>query len=113
MSATSTVVNSTSQNGVAVLPGGYAYASAWFLTAVSARTVSVGIAWYTSAGAQVGSTVFGPTATDGTVTWVQCAVSAIAPATAAFAVPVVQVASTGGASEVHYVDDVVIVGDWW
>lgn len=90
---------------MAVVPGNQVYAQAWFRSAVSARTCLVLINWYTSGGTYITSSNSG-NVTDSTSAWTMNNLTATAPATAAFALVVVQVNGTGGASEVHYVDDV-------
>jgi hypothetical protein len=80
-------------------------ASAWFLAAVSARSCAAQISWYDSGGTFI-STSTGATVTDGTAAWVQATVTATAPPAAAYCRAAVQVQATGGASEVHYADDV-------
>ena len=76
-----------------------------FRAAAWARSCSMAVVWYTSGGAYV-STSTGPTVTDTTSGWTPAAYTVTAPATAAFALPAVVVASTGAASEVHYAADV-------
>lgn len=90
-------------NAVPVFPGTMYTCSAWLRAATQSRGVQAGINWYTSGGAYISSSFPGPV-NDTTSGWVQSAVSAAAPATAAFANPVVQIVSAA-AGEVHYVDD--------
>ena len=94
-------------NGMTCSPGDVCMASVWILTAVSARTTGVGISWYDSGGAFL-STAYGTTAADGTSTWVKVQALLTAPASAAKCRLIIEVLSTGGASEVHYVDDVFL-----
>lgn len=107
MDASSATASSITTLGIPVTPGLTYYGSAWFLAAATPQTVKVGLEWYTSAGVQIGSVAYGGTATDSTTAWVNVSVLTAAPATAAFARVVTDVATTAGASEVHFVDDVV------
>ncbi len=56
-----------------------------------------------------GSDYVGEVITDSTSAWTQATSVHQAPAGAAFAVVLTQVQSTGGASEVHYADDILFV----
>lgn len=94
--------------GFAVAGGGSYVASGWFRSAVSARTCEMQVHWFDSAGSSV-STTTGSTITDSTSAWTQASSAHTAPATAAFAIVQATVVSTGGASEVHYVDDVLFM----
>jgi len=106
MTSASCVAGSIATQGFAVVPGSQVSAQAWVRSAVSARTCSVGIDWYTSGGAFV-STSYGTGVADSAAAWTLISATVTAPATAAFARVNVKVAATGGAAEVHYVDDVV------
>lgn len=100
----------TGTSGAAVTAGATYSAGAVVKTAVSARTCSVAVEWYTAAGALISTTAFGTGVSDATATWTGAAVrSVVAPATAAFASVIVRVAATGGAAEVHYVDEAWLV----
>lgn len=92
--------------GFAVVAGQQVMVNAWVRTGVSVRTVSTGVAWYTSGGVLVGSIAYGTGVSDSAAAWTQVTSTLIAPATAAFGIAVVKVAATGGAAELHYVDDV-------
>jgi hypothetical protein len=92
--------------------GSQVYVSGWFLSAVSARSVAVGVHWYDAAGTTI-STVFGTTVADNTSTWKQAVASLTAPSNAAYALAVAEVVSTGAGSEVHYLDNVQLTGNWW
>lgn len=94
--------------GIPVVGGGSYAVSGWFRTAVSARTCNMLVSWYSSAGTFI-STSSGSTITDSAAAWTQASSAHTAPATAAFAIVLGQVASTGGAAEVHYLDDVLFV----
>jgi hypothetical protein len=92
-------------------------ASAYFRAAASGRTTAIYIRWYNSGGTTV-STSTGDTGTDVTTGFTRVSTVATAPATAAYAAVRVEVQSTGGASEVHYVDSVLlekspVVGDYF
>ena len=54
--------------GFAVVPGQSVSVQAWLRTAVSARTASVGVHWFTSGGASV-STTYGTGAADSSSAW--------------------------------------------
>lgn len=95
----------TGASGEAVTVGETYTASALFKSAVSARSARMEIGWYTSGGALI-STSTGSTITTSTSAWTRATLSAEAPATAAYAAVVLKVQSTGGASEVHYADDI-------
>lgn len=71
--------------------------------ATVARSCAVHIQWWTAAMVSLGTST-GLNASDNTTGWVQRTLTTTAPVTAAFADVIVQVLSTGGASEVHYVD---------
>lgn len=92
--------------GFAVVPGQQVMVNAWERAGASVRTVSTGVAWYTSGGVLVGSIAYGTGVSDSTSAWTQISSTLVAPATAAFGIAVVKVAATGGAAELHYVDDV-------
>lgn len=95
--------------GLPVVPGQQVFAQAWFRTAVSARTCQVAVGYYDANGGSLGPQL-GPTITDSTSAWTRATDGGtfIAPANAAFALVYVQINSTGGAAELHYVDDVAI-----
>ncbi len=105
MTAASCVAGSIAAQGFAVVPGNQVNVQAWVRSAVSARTCSVGVDWYTAGGAFV-STSYGSGVADTTSTWTLVTGTVTAPATSAFARVNVKVAATGAGSEVHYVDDV-------
>jgi len=96
------------KGGFAVNGGGSYVASGWFRSAVSARTCEMQVHWFDSAGSSV-STTTGSTITSSTSAWTQASSAHTAPATAAYAIVQATVVSTGGASEVHYVDDVLFI----
>ena len=87
----------------AVIAGQAYVAMAFFRAATAARTCAVYINWYTATGSFISNS--SGTVADTTSGWSQATVTATAPSTAAFASLSVQVAATGGASEVHYVDE--------
>jgi len=91
--------------GLACSPGDTIEAAAWFRSAVSARVCSVGVAFYTAAGTLVNVLYAANTITDSTSAYTLLIGNVAAPATAAFCRLQVRVAATGGASEVHYIDD--------
>lgn len=84
-------------------------AIAYVRSAVSARVVSIDILWFSALlGGFISTSTATITATDNTTGWVKIQNTATAPATAIYATVIVNVASTGGAAEVHYVDNVGI-----
>lgn len=87
-----------------VNPGAQYTARAEFRTAVTARTVNVGIEWYTGASGFI-STSLSANVTDSSAAWTSASVTATAPANAAYAVVIV-VAVAAVATEVHYVDKI-------
>ncbi len=105
MTSASCSAGTVTTNGFAVVPGNQVNVQAWVRSAVSVRTCSVGVDWYTSGGSFV-STSYGTGAADSTSAWTLIAGTVVAPATAAFGRVNVKVAATGAGSEVHYVDDV-------
>lgn len=94
----------TGTNGIPVTVGVEYTAFAWFEALTAGRACSVGIQWYTAAGASI-SSAFGSTVNDVTTGWVQPVYRAVAPATAAFAAVIVKVAAPGN-GEQHYVEAV-------
>ena len=79
---------------------------AWFRAATSTRTCQVNLLWYTSAGTYISATG-GTASSDTTSGWTQLTLAGVtAPATAAYALPEVQINGTGAAGEVDYVTDV-------
>ena len=96
----------TGVSGEPVTAGEKYTARAEFRADANARAVDVGIAWYTAAGALIGSIDYGASTSDTTSGWTERSVTAVAPDTAAFAAVVVRVVATGGAAELHYVDKI-------
>jgi hypothetical protein len=90
----------------AVTAGGTYTALASLRAATVARSCNVTVTWYTAAGASAGSASVSGVVADTTGGWTQLAVTAAAPVGAAFAAVAVNVLSTGGAGEVHYVDKI-------
>lgn len=105
MTSASCVAGSIATQGFAVVPGNQVQVQGWVRSAVSARTCSIGVDWYTAGGAFV-STSYGTGAADSTSAWTLLTATVGAPATAAFARVNAKVAATGAGAEVHYVDDV-------
>jgi len=99
MSATT----STGTSGVAVTPGALYSAYAYFRAATTVRNVQVGLSWYTSGGALIGSTSYGAQVADTSTGWTQVTVTGQAPATAAFVAVVAYVVAPAN-TEIHYVD---------
>ena len=92
--------------GFVAVPGQQVMVQSWVRSAVSVRTASAGVAWYTSGGALVGSVAYGSGVADTTSGWTLITATLVAPATAAFGICVTKFAATGAGAEVHYVDDV-------
>ncbi len=105
MTALSAAAGNYATQMFAVAPGNMVNVQAWVRSAVSARTCSVGLDYYTSGGSHV-STVYGTGVADTTSGWTLITATLVVPATSAWAAVNVKVASTGAGSEVHYVDDV-------
>jgi hypothetical protein len=100
----------------AVNPGDTWISGAFFKSAASARTVETAINWYTSGDAFIGA-VGGAGVVNTTTGWTEAFCVAVAPPTAAYARIQVTVVGTGGASEIHYVDEAYlrrnnINGNW-
>lgn len=108
MNAFSCTAGNIATQGFAVVPGQNVVVSGWVRTAVSARSVNTEVGWYTSGGALI-STTHGSNVTDSTSAWTFVSATLTAPATAAFGRAGVQVLSAGGASEVHYIDDIQVI----
>jgi hypothetical protein len=87
----------------AVIAGQTYSAHAKFLTAATAQSCRVILNFYNSGGTGIGTTN-ATLVTDATGAWVSSSCSAVAPAGAVKAGLVVQVQTTAGASEIHYVD---------
>ena len=75
-------------------------------SAVTARAVTLGLAWYNAAGTLI-STTTGPSTNDATGSWTTLSLIATAPTTAVYVVPIVTW-DTAAASEVHYVDELAL-----
>src|SRR5260370_24103900 len=91
-----------------VLAGEGVYIWGWARAAATARSFQFGAFFYDVNGNFV-SSVFGPSNGDATTGWSFASGQVTAPANG-FALPVAQVLATGGAAEVHYVDDVIMSG---
>lgn len=75
-------------------------------SAVTARGVTLGLAWYNGAGTLISTTTSAST-NDASGSWTTLSLVALAPASALYVVPIVTWA-TAAASEVHYVDELVV-----
>ncbi len=95
----------TGTGGIVVVGSTQYTAVASFQTGVTARNCTIGIQWYTGAGASI-STSTGSTVSDTNGSWHQATVTASSPSNAAFAAIIGTVASTGGAAELHYMDEI-------
>lgn len=97
----------TGLNGIAVLPSTQYTVLASFRSAVSARATKVQVFWYKANGtASTTPSSTSSTVNDTTSSWVQPLLTVTSPADAAFAAVVVFVTATGGATELHYVDQI-------
>lgn len=92
----------------AVIAGQTYTARASARSAVSVRSVKVGIRWIDAAHANIGSIVYGTASNDSTSAWTDYSVTAVAPSNAVYAKVVVFVTGTGAASEAHYFDTMSI-----
>ncbi len=104
-SGTMSAETTTGTGGVAVIGSTQYTAVASFQTGVTARNCTIGIQWYTAAGASI-STSTSSTVSDTNGSWHQATVTATSPSNAAFAAIIGTVASTGGAAELHYMDEI-------
>ena len=89
----------------AVLPSTQYSAVAFFRSAVSARTCSIGIYWYDSTHTLISGGA-GTGVADTTSSWTQVSQTLTSPSNAAYALLQSVVTAAGGASEVHYTDEV-------
>ncbi|HEX3539662.1 MAG TPA: hypothetical protein VHT75_04385 [Acidimicrobiales bacterium] len=90
--------------GAYPITGGVSYAAVAALrSAATARSCTIGIAWYNNAGALI-STSTGTPVNDTTSGWTQATAVGVAPGTAVYAAPIVTIASEV-ASGAHYVDE--------
>lgn len=93
--------------GFYAVPGATYTLGGWFRSAVSVRACAVGVQWTDASGNSVAVT-FGSTVNDSTSAWTQATASLVPPAGAVWGRICAEVVSTGGASEVHYLDDVTL-----
>jgi uncharacterized protein YbjQ (UPF0145 family) len=95
--------------GFAVNPGDNIISSAWFRTAVTVRSVNVGVDFYDSTGTVIGGTLRGSDVSDSAANFLaQATASVNAPALSARCRANVQVKATGAGAEVHFTDDVLL-----
>jgi hypothetical protein len=106
MTAQAVSVAATDLTGMSTVPGGLITVSAWFRSAVSARTCQVGATFTDALGAAVGSGVYVAGSADSSAAWTQVSGTITVPALAVWAALSVKVVATGAGAEVHYVDDV-------
>ena len=97
----------TGANGYAVTAGKTYGFQCQFLTQLTARSCSVGAAWYNSSHTQIGSTTFGSTVTDNASTYTKATLTATAPAGAVTVALVAQVASAI-TNELHFITRAMI-----
>jgi hypothetical protein len=91
--------------GMPVVAGGLITVSAWFRSAVSARTCQAGATFTDVNGAAVGSGVYLAGSADSSAAWTQVSGTITVPALAAWAALSVKVVGPAAGAEVHYVDD--------
>lgn len=103
---TMTMRTASGTSGVPVVEGQAYSVLAQVRAGASARTCRVGVQFYTSAGATIGGVVYGTGVADATGSWTALTLLTTAPATSAFAAVFLEVASTGGAAELHYADSI-------
>lgn len=97
--------------GITVIPGGTVTVSGFVRAAASSRSWQFGVAFY-DASVTLLTTTFGTSFADSTSTFATTAKNTFTvPGGATKAVMHAKVLSTGGASEVHYLDDVTIIAD--
>lgn len=90
---------------VPAVPGETYTGRASVRSAVSARNCRVNLKFYTAASALIGAASNGAQVADTTVGWTEIFCTAVAPLTTAYVRVEVEVLATGGAAEVHYVDE--------
>lgn len=100
------VSGTTSATAFAVIANSEFSAIADFKAGTTARSVSIGIRYLTSAGATI-STTYGTAVTDSSSAWTTASATVTAPATAAKAQVLAKITSAGS-SEVHYVDKIAL-----
>lgn len=103
----------TGTSGIPVVAGTTYTLSAYFRAATAARRGFVGIQWYNAAGTSISVSTTGMGADYTSTSWTRHAMTAVAPATAAFAQAYVGIDSDGAGNipplgEVHYVDSVLL-----
>ena len=76
-----------------------------YIAGASARSCRTDITWYDSGGTIIGSPITGTPQTSNTSTWTTSTTTANSPSNAAFARLTHNVLATGGAAELHYVDE--------
>lgn len=102
-------VISPSVAGIPVVPGQGLSVSARFRAATTGRLCIAQFAWWDAAYGYVGTTAGSTFPTSSSGGWVEAtAVNSVAPAGAAYATPIVLVVGTAAASEVHYVDQIIV-----
>lgn len=97
----------TGTSGYAVTAGTTYGFMASFKTAVTSRSCTVGVTWYTAAGASI-STTTGTAVADLTTGYTKATLTATAPGTAAFAAIVATVTTPVVLNEVHYITRAMI-----
>lgn len=104
MSASHCGAGSITTQGLPAVSGDPVTVTAWFRAAATPETCTVGINWYTSAGALISSST-GTGVTDSTTGWTQATETANAPATTGYCRAAVT-SSAAAINEIHYIDDV-------
>lgn len=102
-SAGSCAAASIATEGMPCSPGNSISCRAWARAAATARSVTVGATFYSSAGALI-STLSGTAVADSPTAWTELTATVAAPANAAYCRLAVTIEATA-AGEVHYLDD--------
>lgn len=117
-SAAMSITTTAGAGGMPVVPSRFYTASSYLFKATGTiRQLRVDVTWYTAAGAIIGSAVQGTAVAQVLGTWTRAFVTALSPATAAFAALTLNVL-TPGAGETQWVDAVLFelgttVGDYF
>jgi hypothetical protein len=111
MSLTHALAANVLADGLPVSGGSWVYLSCWFRTAVTSQVCNLGVRTFDSAGTVI-STFLTSVLNDSTSGWSQGHAYLQVDATAYYALAYVQIQASAG-SEVHYIDDLVMIGGGW
>ena len=98
----------TGANGYAVTAGQTYGFQCQFLTQLTARSCSVGAAWYNSSHTQIGSTTFGSTVTDNASTYTKATLTATTGGPHAVTVALVAQVASAITNELHFITRAMI-----